>query len=199
MKNKKIDITSTVMISVFVLLIVAAALFVAVKWLSVDTQTPADALQDAHASSVPEEEILSEEPEKVKYVSYTDLSDKFLELCKNGDIDGLYDLYYDDYLTKMRENMADAPSKEVFDRNIKAEMLRVTGFDEYEYGTPELPPTGTPMSYASFIYYQANNEKSLPVPDGSITDCVNLVVYIDGGYQTNHFMVQIDGYWYFLV
>jgi hypothetical protein len=55
------------------------------------------------------------------------------------------------------------------------------------------------MSYASFIYYQANNEKNLPLADGTVTNCVNLVVYIEGGYQTNHFMVEIDGYWYFLV
>ena len=78
-------------------------------------------------------------------------------------------------------------------------MKRITGAEEFEYGTPELAPTGTPASYASFIYSQANGGKQIPLDVTAIEDCVNLLAYIDNMYQTNHFMIKIGGYWYFIV
>jgi len=139
------------------------------------------------------------ENSKYKFETYTDLTDKFMELCKNGDIKELYNLYYGDFLEGMRLNMEPVPTKEAFEAGLKSNMLSITGFDEYEYGSMEIPPTQTPGSYANFIYSQVNGGKTLPLSDVDIEDCVNLVVYINNMYQTNHFMAKINGYWFFIV
>lgn len=136
---------------------------------------------------------------KYKFEKYTDLTDKFMEVCRAGDIDELYYLYYGDFLEGMRLNMEQVPSKAQFDAGLKSNMLSVTGFDEYEYGSVEMPPTQSPGSYANFIYSQVNGGKTLPLSDADIEDCVNLTVYINNMYQTNHFMAKINGYWYLIV
>lgn len=136
---------------------------------------------------------------KYKFENYTDLTDKFLEVCSDGDVDELYHLYYPGFLEEARLNMQEVQSKEVFDSGLSADMKRITGAEEFEYGTPELAPTGTPASYAAFIYSQVNGGKQIPLDVTAIEDCVNLLVYIDNMYQTNHFMIKIGGYWYFIV
>lgn len=136
--------------------------------------------------------------DKYQFTEYTDLSDKFLEVCKMGDIDELYKLYYSDFLDHGRQSMDPVPSKTEFDAGLKSNMLTVTGFDEYEYGCVELPPTQSPGAYAAQIYHNVYGT-SLPIPTSDVENCVNLVVYINNMYQTNHFMVQIDGYWYFII
>ena len=136
---------------------------------------------------------------KYKFENYTDLSDKFLEVCKAGDINELYHLYFPGFLEGMRLNMEKVQEKDYFDEGLRQNMLRVTGFDEYEYGSPELSVMGTPASYASFIYGQANGGKQIPIDVSRIENCVALVVYLDNMYQTNHFMAKIEGYWYMIV
>lgn len=145
------------------------------------------------------EEAKEKAPSKYKFEKFEDLSDKFLEVCKNGDVEELYHLYYDDFLEGMRLNMEDVPTKEEFNKGLRENMLTITGFDEYEYGCPELPPTQSPGAYASYIYSMVNNGEKFPIATNEIDNCVNLVVYIENMYQTNHFMVEIDGYWYFIV
>lgn len=136
---------------------------------------------------------------KYKFENYTDLADKFMEVCRDGDIDELYHLYFPGFLEAMRLNMEEVPTKEVFDANMSADMKRVTGFYEYEYGSPELDHSGTPGSYAAFIYSQANGGKQIPLNLSEFEDCVNLVTYIDDMYETNHFMAKLGGYWYLIV
>ncbi len=136
---------------------------------------------------------------KYKFTEYTDLTDKFMEICSTGDIDDLYNIYYADFLDEMRMNMKDAPSKAEFDAGLKANMRSITGFDEYEYGTVEMPPTQSAGSYANYIYSQVNAGKTIPLTENDIEDAVNLTVYIDNMYQTQHFMAKINGYWYFIV
>ena len=136
--------------------------------------------------------------DKYRFTEYTDLSDKFLEICKEGNIDELYRLYYSDFLEQGRLSMDPVPTKEAFDAGIRSNMLSVTGFDEYEYGCVEMPPTQSPGAYAAQIYYNMYG-KTLPISTSSVENCVDLLVYIDNMYQTHHFMVQIDGYWYFIV
>ncbi len=152
--------------------------------------------------TIPENmDVTSEESdlsEKYKFTEFTELSDKFLEVCRAGDIDELYKLYYSDFLEQGRLSMEPVPSKEAFDAGLKSNMLSITGFDEYEYGCVEMPPTQSPGAYAAQIYYNTYG-KSLPIPTAGIENCVDLLVYINNMYQTHHFMVQIDGYWYFIV
>ncbi len=152
--------------------------------------------------TVPEDmDVKSEQvdlSDKYKFTEFTELSDKFLEVCRAGDIDELYKLYYSDFLDHGRLSMEPVPTKEEFDAGLKTNMLSITGFDEYEYGCVEMPPTQSPGVYAAQIYYNMYG-KSLPISTSSIENCVDLLVYIDNMYQTHHFMVQIDGYWYFIV
>lgn len=136
---------------------------------------------------------------KFQFEEYTDLTDKFMEICKEGDVDTLYDLYYDDYLAKMRENMAEVPDKKIFDANLKNEMLNIVDFEEFEYGGSELLAIQSPGSYVAYIYYQVNNQKDLPLSDSDVQDCVDLRVYLSNGGYTDHMMAKIDGYWYLIV
>ena len=136
---------------------------------------------------------------KYKFESFTELTDKFMEVCEGGDVDELYHLYFPGFLEGMRLNMEEVQEKEFFDSGLRANMQRITGFDEYEYGSPELSHAGTPASYAAFIYSQVNNGKQLPLHSSEIEDCVGLVLYIDNMYETNHFMAKIGGYWYLIV
>ena len=136
---------------------------------------------------------------KYKFENYTDLTDKFMEVCSEGNVDELYHLYFPGFLEDMRLNMEQVPTKEVFDANMSASMKRVTGFNEYEYGSPELSHAGSPGSYSAFIYGQVNGGKQIPLDLTKIEDCVNLVTYDDNMYESNHFMVKIGGYWYFIV
>ena len=135
---------------------------------------------------------------KYKFENYTDLTDKFMEVCKAGDVKELYHLYYGDFFDGMRLNMEQVQTTQEFEAGIRSNMLSVTGFEEYEYGSMELPPSQSPASYAAFIFSQVNGGKTLPLSPDDIEDCVNLVVYINNMYQTNHFMAKIHGYWYFI-
>lgn len=138
-------------------------------------------------------------PSKYQFENYTDLTDKFMEACKEGDVDTLYDIYYDDFLNMTRENMDPVPEKEMFDANIRNEMLNIVDFEEFEFGGPELLATQSPGSYVAYIYYQANNKHDLPLKDSDIQNCVDLRVYTSNGGFTDHMMAQIGGYWYFIV
>lgn len=145
-----------------------------------------------------ETEQTADNSSKFKFTEFTDLSDKFLEVCRAGDVDSLYNMYYGDFLDRARLSMDPVQSKTEFDRGIKSNMLSVTGFDEYEYGCVEMPPTQSAGAYAAQIYYNLYEEK-IPLDISTVENCVDLVVYIDNMYQTHHFMVKIDGYWYFVV
>lgn len=136
--------------------------------------------------------------DKYKFTEFTDLSDKFLEVCRAGDVEELYKLYYPGFLEKGRLIMDPVLSVEEFNAGLRNNMLSVTGFDEYEYGCMELPPTQSPGAYAAQIYYNMYGE-AIPLSASDVENCVNLVVYINNMYETNHFMVLVDGYWYFIV
>ena len=196
MRKTKLDKTSVVMIIIFCVLVVgAAAGFAIAAILGAGDENASE------SGTVPQQETEEIVPEVQKAVfdDYMELSDKFLEVCRAGDVEAMYQLYYGDLLEEMRLNMEETPSKAEFDSKLRSDMLMVTGFEEYEYGSVELPPTQSPGSYAAFIYSMANNGADIPIDINTIENCVNLVVYINNQYQTNHFMVQIDGYWYFVV
>ncbi len=190
-KKSGLDKTSIIMLTVFFALIVGftAMLVVGVVTKKEDTQSNSD------TEMVDMKVIVDDKP---KYKTYGELADKFLEVCNAGNVDELYDMYYDDLLGKARLNMQPVPDKTMFDAGLKESMLRITGFDEYTYGCVELLDVQSPGAYASQIYYNTYGE-SLPFSADIVEDCVNLVVYLDNMYETNHFMVQIDGYWYFIV
>lgn len=190
-KKNGLDKTSIIMLAVFFALIVGFTVMLIVGAVTgkEERQTNAD------TEMVDMEVIVDEKP---KYKTYGELADKFLEVCNAGNVYELYDMYYDDLLEKARLSMNPVPDKTMFDAGLKENMLRITGFDEYTYGCVELLDVQPPGAYASQIYYKMYGE-SLPFSADIVEDCVNLVVYLDNMYETNHFMVQIDGYWYFIV
>jgi len=138
-------------------------------------------------------------PEQEKFTEYTDLTDRFMEYCENGNLEGMYSLYYDDMLTKTYQRISDKVSKEEFDAGIKAEMESVYSYEEFEYGCPEMPAMSSPLSYVNQLMSYSGGDP-LELTDDRVTNCVNLRVYkYDTAYPSDHMMACIDGYWYFVV
>ena len=147
------------------------------------------------------EEKKETQMEKVTYTKYQDLTDAFMQVCANGDVEGMYALYYDDYLTKTVERMVtDEEAKKNFNAALKEEMHRIVDFMEYHYGGPELNHARSPLGYANEIYSRSNGGVSLPFSDSQVKDCVDLRVFRDDGSYRDHFMIQLeDDCWYFIV
>ncbi len=184
--NKRLDKTSLVMIIIFFVIIAAAV----VGTVLVSGSMGGEAEKD--------NSVVDEAPDKKEYATVEEIVEEFKDICARGDVDALYDLYYDDYLTLMRENMQTPMDKESFDAYLKQEMQTVMGVDIYMYGDIEMPATQPPSTYASYIYAMVNNGAEMPVKPELVEDCANLVVYSNGT-QSNHFVVKVDGSWYFVV
>lgn len=139
------------------------------------------------------------ETEKEKIKTSDELIEKFTEYCKNGDVDGMYSLYYDDMLIKMREKLSDKLSADEFDSMLKAEMLSIVDYETFEYGCAEMPEISSPLSYVNQLLYYAGSD-SLELTDSQVTDCVDLRVYIENASQpSDHMLACIEGGWYFIV
>lgn len=159
------------------------------------------AKQNEAEEKITTEEEKETEMEKVTYTKYQDLTDAFMQVCANGDVEGVYALYYDDYLTKTVERMVtDQEAKKNFNAALAAEMQSYVDFVEYPYGGPELNHARSPLGYANEIYANSNGGITLPFSDSQVKDCVNLRVYREDGSFRDHFMIQLDdGLWYFIV
>lgn len=139
------------------------------------------------------------ESEKEKFESYQDLTDRFMEYCEAGDLEGVYSLYYDDLLTKTYERISDKVSKDEFEAGIIAEMQSVYSFEEFEYGCAEMPAMSSPLSYVNQLMYYSGGDP-LEIEESRVTNCVDLRVYkMNSSHPSDHMMACIDGYWYFIV
>lgn len=139
------------------------------------------------------------EQEKEKFTEYEKLTDRFMEYCESGNVEGIYSLYYDNMLEKMYDGMSDKLTKEQFDALLKEEMATIYSFEEFEYGCPEMPAMSSPLSYVNQLLYNTG-EESLKLTDAQVTNCVDLRVYKEGSaYPSDHMMACIEGYWYFVV
>ena len=130
-----------------------------------------------------------------KFTEYTELSDKFMEFCENGDVDGMFSLYYDNGLMKTYERMKDKLTLDQFKSLIKEEMATVYSFEEMEYGSEDMPEISSPLSYVNQFLYRAGLEP-LQLTENQVTDCANLRVYKNGGYPSDYILACIDGFWY---
>ncbi len=144
--KRKIDKTSIVMTILFFAIIIGAVLGCGAMIAKSKTATTPENTEEIPAET-------EQTSRKMLYETPEELVDRFKEVCVTGDIDALYELYYDDYLTKMRENAETEITKEKFDASIINEMLSVTGVDIYNYGDVEMPATQSPASYANYIYH----------------------------------------------
>ena len=139
------------------------------------------------------------EQEKEKFTEYEKLTDRFMEYCESGNVEGIYSLYYDNMLEKMYDRMSDKLTKEQFDALLKEEMATIYSFEEFEYGCPEMPAMSSPLSYVNQLLYNTG-EESLKLTDAQVSNCVDLRVYKEGSaYPSDHMMACIEGYWYFVV
>jgi hypothetical protein len=139
------------------------------------------------------------EQEKEKFTEYEKLTDRFMEYCESGNVEGIYSLYYDNMLEKMYDGMSDKLTKEQFDALLKEEMATIYSFEEFEYGCPEMPAMSSPLSYVNQLLYNTG-EESLKLTDAQVSNCVDLRVYKEGSaYPSDHMMACIEGYWYFVV
>ena len=136
---------------------------------------------------------------KEKFTQYQDLVDRFMEYCESGNLEGVYDLYYDDLLTKTYKRISDKVSKQEFEAGIKAEMESIYSYEEFEYGCEEMPPMSSPLSYVNQLMYYSGGE-ALKLTDAQVSNCVDLRVYkYDTAYPSDHMLACIEGYWYFVV
>ena len=186
MKKNKLDKTSIVMIVIFAVLVLGSA----VGFLFASLGNVSAVAQELE---VREEEIIKEEVPL--YKNYEDLADRFIEICKEGDTEAMYGLYYDDLLTKRREEM-NAPKSE-FDAVMLDNMQHIDGFEEYRYGEGELI-MNTPAQYVNQIFYKANG-KAFPYTDIYIDDVVDLRAYFENGAYIDFMLARIDGFWYMVV
>lgn len=140
-----------------------------------------------------------QESEKEKFKDYETLTDRFMEYCEAGNLEGIYDLYYDNMLEDLYERVSDKLSKSEFDALLKEEMATIYSFEEFEYGCEEMPAMSSPLSYVNQLLYNSGGE-SLELTDAQVSNCVDLRVYKEGSaYPSDHMMACIEGYWYFIV
>ncbi len=134
-----------------------------------------------------------------KFTRYEDLTNRFMEYCQSGNLEGVYSLYYDDLLTKTYQRISDKITKEEFDAGIKAEMETIYSYEEFEYGCDKMPTISSPLSYVNQLIYHTGGE-TLKLSDSQVSNCVDLRVYrYESAYPSDHMMACIDGYWYFVV
>ena len=145
------------------------------------------------------ENVEVQQEEKEKFTEYEKLTDRFMEYCESGNVEGVYSLYYDNMLEKLYDGMKDKITKEQFDGLLREEMATIYSFEEFEYGCPEMPAMSSPLSYVNQLLYNSGRE-SLKLTDAQVSNCVDLRVYKEGAaYPSDHMMACIEGYWYFVV
>ena len=186
-KKNSLDITSIVMIIVFAVLIVGGMAGMVVSML-----TRTNGMNEDTVSQVNLEETAAVE----KYETYEELADRFFEICKTGDIDSLYGLYYNDSLT-LRQEKSNV-SKEVFDNNLKSYMVEIMYFDEYPYGSSELMDIKSPKDYVNELNFLSCQE-AYPFNNVNIQDCVALHGYLPDGTPIDFILAKIDNLWYMAV
>ncbi len=140
------------------------------------------------------------EAKQEKFTDHTLLLERFMEYCENGNVEGMYSLYYDDMLTKTFEKNSGDLSKEEFDKGLKAQMQSIVYYEEFAYGGEEMLALNSPLSYINQLLYYAGVAELLQVTEEQVSDCVDVRVYkADGGYPSDHMLACIDGYWYFVL
>lgn len=203
--NKNIDKTSIVMTALFFAIIVVglvAIIVVAANTFDKNENTNTNDESDFNNEENIEmpDEGDSEEQKEVKYESIEALSDSFMEICKNGDVEGMYALYYDDMLKKISsETYTGENAEKMLQASLVSEMATIVDFDEYEYGSTDLPPTMTAYQYVATFYSGATNGGELDIDADRIDNCADLRVYRNDGTYRDHMMARIDGYWYLIV
>lgn len=199
--NSNIDKTSIIMTALFfAIIIVGLVAVIVVATNTFDENKNVVDAQDVDLQDLLNKEENEKEEESVKYESIQALSDAFMDICKRGDADAMYALYYDNLLEKRVEEMCtDEESRKMYDANFASEMATVADFDEFEYGSTDLPPTMTAYQYVYTFYSSATDGGELPVTEDRIDNCADLRVYREDGTYRDHMMARIDGYWYLVV
>ena len=132
--------------------------------------------------------------EIVKYNTAEELAEKFMEVSRAGDIEGMHKLYYNDMLAKFHETISDKVSREEFDALISEEMKGFVDYELFMYGGAELLPSAPPAYYVNYFYYLSTGTEA-NLNDDLISDCANIRVY-SALKKTDHMLAKVDGSWY---
>ena len=138
-------------------------------------------------------ETATESSEKGKETAIV-FAEKFIDISKNGNIEMMYELYYNDMLNDTYERVKDFLTKEQFNSMIQQEMTSITDYELFVYGSQEMPSTFPPLYYVDYLYYRTTGSET-GLSEDIVTNCANLRVYIDNGY-TDHMIAEINGEWY---
>ena len=185
-KKNSLDLTSLIMIVVFSVIVIGGAVFVFFYQFGNKNGETDDMASGAE---------IEETEEPVMYETYEEISDRFIEICRAGDVEAMYDLYYMDLLTE-RCNESGV-TKEEFDRAVRDNMAHIKDFEEYRYGEGELI-MNSPAGYLNELFLRAYGS-AFPYSKADVQDFVDLRAYFENGAFIDFMLAQIDGYWYAVV
>lgn len=132
---------------------------------------------------------------EVKYETADELAEKFMSVCKDGNVGEMYNLYYDDMLDDMYERVKNNLSREQFDSYIKSEMMSFVDYELTEYGEENMQTTSSPLFNLNYIFYRATGTET-DFTEDMVTSCANIRLYSENGNATDHVFAEINGSWY---
>ncbi len=141
--------------------------------------------------------ISSDTETTVTYKTAQELTDAFMSACKDGDIESVYDMYYDDMLMDTYERIKGHVTKEQFDSMLTYEMMSFTDYELFEYGCEEMPATVSPLYYVNYLFYGSTGSDT-DFTEDMVTSCANLRVYANNN-GTDHMLAEINGAWYIVL
>ncbi len=131
-----------------------------------------------------------------KKEAVVEFAEKFIDISKSGNIEEMYELYYDDMLNQTYERVKHNLTKEQFDSMIKEEMISITDYELIEYGSEEMPATVPALDYVDYLYY-INTGSETSLTEEMVTSCAKLCVDTQNGYS-EHIIAEINGEWYLI-
>ncbi len=138
----------------------------------------------------------TEQNNPTAYTSAQQITDAFMQVCRDKDVQKMYDMYYNDMLDKTYERIKDNITRENFDLLLSEEMESIESYELYEYGKcEEVAASVSPLYYVDYINYSATGEET-GIPEESVTSCAVLRVFKNDGGQSDHMLAEIDGAWY---
>lgn len=137
----------------------------------------------------------TEEKRETKYSTADELAEEFMNVCKDGDVEKMYGLYYDDMLSDTYERVKDKLSKEDFDSLLADEMKTISDYAVFEYGSDDLPATVSPLYYVNYMHYGMTGSDT-ELTEQQLTNCAVLRVFKPDNSQSDHMLAEIDGSWY---
>jgi len=180
---------------ILTILIVSAMLLTMFSSCSKKSEESGSDSKENNAADITEKSDDKAEEGTVRFKSSEEITEAFMNACKDGDTETMYSLYYNNMLDATYERIKDNISKEDFDERLKTEMTSFTTHEVYNYGDEDLPSTVSPLYYVDYTNYGMTGADT-GLTEEQVTDCAVLRVYNETGAYSDHMFAKIDGDWY---